>query len=84
MKIFFNGFGAIRTLSGCCIEVEKMSSVSIIKKKLIAAIKTQDQYAGLDELLLTTAFANDECILDDNDILSEDMTLNLLPPVCGG
>ncbi len=84
MKIYFNGFGATKILSGYCIEVEKNSSVSAIKKKLITSIKTQDQYAGLNELLLTTAFASDECVFDDDEMITQDMTLNLLPPVCGG
>lgn len=51
----------------------------------IAAIKIalQDKLNG-DGLVLDSALANDNAILQDADVLNNDAELCILPPVCGG
>lgn len=84
MQINFYGFGATRALSGYCIEVADKSRVSEIRQALILSINNQERYIGLDEILVATAFASDEYIYGDEEIITESITINLLPPVCGG
>lgn len=51
----------------------------------IAAVKTalQKKLNG-EGLVLDSALANNNSILRDSDVLSEDAELSILPPVCGG
>ncbi len=84
MQIYFHGFGSTRALSGYCLEVAEKIDIAAIRQALIAAVYNQDKYSGLDEILVATAFASEERILNENDIVEKDITINLLPPVCGG
>ena len=84
MQISFHGFGATRALSGYTLEVAEMSSIAAIKKILISSIQQQEKYAGLAEILIATALASDDQVFNDDEIISKNTTINLLPPVCGG
>ena len=74
MKLFggFRKFGESLDFS-----VPAGSTVVAIKATL------QEKLNG-DRLVLDSVLANDSNILRDNDILSSDTELSILPPVCGG
>jgi len=84
MQVYFQGFGSTRALSGYSLQVAEKSSVAQVKTALIKATQDQEKYTGLDEILVATAFASETHVFDENDIISEDTIINLLPPVCGG
>ena len=84
MQIDFHGFGATRILSGYTLEVETNSSIATIRKQLIQLIANQEKYATIYEILSSTAFASEQQVFSDEQLIDKDMTLHLLPPVCGG
>lgn len=53
------------------------STISAVKMAL------QNKLNG-EGLVLDSALANDDAILQDNDVLNNDAELCILPPVCGG
>ena len=84
MLITFHGFGSVRVLSGYTLEVDAMSSIAVIRNQFYNSIIVHPQYAKLTAILATIAFASEQKIYMDDDVLSHDVTINLLPPVCGG
>lgn len=84
MQISFHGFGATRVLSGYTLEVVGNLSVATVRSLLINRIQSQKEYSELVSVLSTTAFAREDKVLNDSDIINEGMTIYLLPPVCGG
>lgn len=85
MKITLHGFGAARALSGYTLEVNSAkSSIAIIRQQLFEELKTKPTYADLLDILPTTVFASDNEVLAEDYVISTNIQLNLLPPVCGG
>lgn len=84
MQINFHGFGATRILSGYTLIIEVNSSIATIRKHLLQSIANQEKYAAVYEVLSTTAFASEQQVFSDEQLIGKDMTLHLLPPVCGG
>ncbi len=80
MKINLHGFGSARELSGICFELNSEISIAnfrVYLRKELPQIKHQ-------VLLDTCAFATGQQVLNDDFVISQDLTLNVLPPVCGG
>ncbi|MDQ5921947.1 MAG: MoaD/ThiS family protein [Pseudomonadota bacterium] len=84
MQIYFHGFGATRILSGYMLEIDPLTSIAGIRKKLMQSIEAQEKYASVYDILSTTVFATEQQVFSDEQLIVSDTTLHLLPPVCGG
>jgi molybdopterin converting factor small subunit len=54
-------------------------NIAAVKEKLAEVLKLADK-----KLILDSALANDNEIIDSNAVLTKDSHLAILPPVCGG
>lgn len=80
IKITMKLFGAFRAYGDVAeFTVAGGSSVAEIKKALVELIGERAQ-----ALVLDSAVANDETILDGAHVINHDVRLSILPPVCGG
>ncbi len=75
-----NFYGAFRKF-GQGISVKVNSGANMIDvKNAIVSVLGEDHYLLVGDSML----ANDDAILPDDYVVSEEGTLSILPPVCGG
>lgn len=73
-------FGAFRKYGEeLSFTVPAEGGLSAVRQKLESLVSTNDK-----ALIKSSAFANDERILDEKDSITQDERLAILPPVCGG
>jgi molybdopterin converting factor subunit 1 len=83
MKIQVTLFAAARQLVGkpsIAVEIAECSSPTVRDLRLALAI----QHPELKQILASSAFAVDQEYADDNDSVSENCEVALIPPVSGG
>lgn len=80
VKICIRFFGSFRRLGeSVSVDVPKNTDIQTLKKILTEKLgKTEEK------LIHDSAFADRESILKKDFILTQDTTLSILPPVCGG
>jgi len=73
-------FGAFRKYGGEMILIMPAGSTAgNVKKRLADFLELQDR-----EILKSSAIANENEIMNEGAVISEDCRLAILPPVCGG
>jgi molybdopterin converting factor small subunit len=73
-------FGAFRKYGEeLSFTVPAEGGLPAVRQKLESLVNANDK-----ALIKSSVFANDECILDENAHISQDVRLAILPPVCGG
>lgn len=73
-------FGAFRKYGEeLSFTVPAEGGLPAVRQKLESLVSTNDKV-----LIKSSAFANDERILDEKDSIAQDARLAILPPVCGG
>jgi len=73
-------FGAFRKYGEeISFTVPAEGGLPAVRQKLESLVSANDK-----ALVKSSAFANDERILDENASISQDACLAILPPVCGG
>ena len=80
-------FGALRkyaTDRPLCLELSEGTSLSNIRSIIVIHIRKQFPDFNQDGLLDDSVFADDSQILSEAQLIIEDATITVLPPVCGG
>ena len=84
MKVVLHGFGSTRNLRGYSFVMDKSASVAEIRQYLQLTLLTDAKFADLVPIFATCAFASEDEVLEESMVISTDVVLNILPPVCGG
>ena len=88
IEIHINLFGAFRDLqSGPSFRFHTYLPISVsdLKKNLVHEFASlAPSKVDISALLQVSAVATEKKVLTDHEIISEKVTLALLPPVCGG
>ncbi len=78
-------FGAFRNLgSEITLNLASESNVGALRTLLSQFLKSQNPHGMEAGLVADSVFADETQILSDESRISENVTLNILPPVCGG
>lgn len=88
IKLSIKFFGALRQYmenGELHLALPEKMNLSQLRELIIMTLRQQYQHFNDDHLLDHAVFANEVCILQENNFIIEtDTTIAVLPPVCGG
>jgi hypothetical protein len=85
IKVNITLYGAFRQLgvNKIILEIPSHSTCAILRESLIQYLHTS-QIKISSDLVRASVFATDECVLPNSALITDNLSLAVLPPVCGG
>ena len=84
MWILFQGFASLKQINQVNLEFIAPMTIANIRNELLQHLNSILELKELVTELHGAAFAVENRILTDTEVISESTTLYILPPVCGG